>query len=180
MTVFSAWRTVGYAVLWQGAWFATVLGAAKGWPWIGLLAVVPPLLLAGWGRWRRALAVAAVAFVLGLAVDGVLGLSGAARYPGGLLDGRLSPPWMWCLWVELGLALDLCLAWLRPRPWLALAFGAIGGPLAYLSGVRLGAMIAPAGELTCGLAVGVAYAIALPILILLTPWPRSSNSSSSA
>ena len=161
------WRSVAYAVAWQAAWFATVLPAAHGLPWVGLLAAVPVVLLAGWDRWPRVLHVIAVSLAIGIAVDAVLGLSGAAAYPGGVHDGRLSPPWMWVLWIELGLALDLCLGWLRRAWWLAPVFGAVGGALSYRAGVALGAMEAPHGQLVLVLAVAAAYLVAFPLLVKL-------------
>lgn len=167
-------RNLAYAVVWQLAWFAGVIPAGKGLPWVGLLATIPVLLIAGWGRWPRALYVSGVSIAVGVATDAVLGLSGAANYPGGLLDGHLSPPWMWMLWIQLGLGLDLCLAWLRRRWWLPVLFGALGSPGAYLGGVAFGALAAPAGHVVLGIAVGVAYAIALPLLVRLTPCSTSS------
>ena len=170
----SLFRNILYGVLWQVAWFAAVIPAGKGMPWVGLVATIPVILVAGWGRWPRALWVIAVSCAVGVAVDAVLGLTGAANFPGGLLEGRLSPPWMWMLWIQLGLALDLCLAWLRPRPWLAVIFGLLGAPGAYLGGMAFGALAAPHGQLVLGVAVGVAYACALPLLIKLTPCSTNS------
>ncbi len=168
-------RNILYAVLWQLAWFAGVIYAGKGLPWVGVVATIPVIVVAGWGRWPRALAVMAVSFAVGVAVDAALGFSGVSKYPGGMFDGRLSPPWMWVLWLQLGLALDLSLAWLRPRPWLAVLFGLLGSPGAYLGGVAFGAMFAPQGKLALGIAVGLAFAIAVPLLIRLTPCPPSSS-----
>lgn len=162
-------RNLAYGVAWQIAWFAAVIAAGKGLPWVGLLAAIPALLIGGWGRWPQAWWVIAVSLAVGVAVDATLGLSGVANFPGGALDGRLSPPWMWLLWVQLGLALDLSLAWLRPHRWLAVAFGLCGAPGAYLGGVSFGAMFAPHGLVMLGCAVGLAYACALPLLIGLTP-----------
>jgi hypothetical protein len=171
----SSWRrNLAYGVAWQLAWFAAVVPAGRGLPWVGLLAALPVVLIGGWGRWPRAWWVMAVSLAIGVAVDALLGLSGAANFPGGALDGRLSPPWMWLLWVQLGLALDLCLAWLRRRLWLAVLFGVAGAPGAYLGGVAFGAMLAPQGPLILGCAVGVAYGFALPLLMKLTPCSNNS------
>ncbi len=167
-------RNLLYAVAWQIAWFASVIAAGKGQAWVGLLVAIPVLLIGGWGRWPRAWWVIAVSLAVGVAADATLGLSGMANFPGGALEGRLSPPWMWLLWVQLGLALDLCLAWLRPHGWLAVVFGLGGAPGAYLGGVSLGAMLAPHGLLVLGCAVGLVYACALPLLIRLTPCSTKS------
>lgn len=167
-------RKISYGVVWQLAWFAAVIPAGKGLPWVGLLATIPVVVIAGWGRWPRALIVLAVSIAVGVATDAILGLSGAVAFPGGLLDGNLSPPWMWMLWVQMGLGLDLCLAWLRLRWWLPMVFGALGAPGAYIGGVHFGALTAPLGIFTMGLAVGLAYAVALPLLVRLTPCSTKS------
>jgi Protein of unknown function (DUF2878) len=163
-----AWRTILFAVLWQAAWFAAVIPAGKGLPWIGLLAAVPVVIVAGYDRWWRTGFVILIAIAVGLIVDASLAAAGVVGYPHGLLDGRCSPPWMWALWLQLGLALDWCLTWLRRRWWLPVLFGAGGAPGAYLGGVAFGALVAPQGSLPLALAVGVAYAVALPLIIRLT------------
>ena len=50
-----------------------------------------------------------------------------------------SPPWMIGLWLNFAATLNQSLGWLHGRPLLAALFGAIGGPLAYYGGARLGA-----------------------------------------
>jgi hypothetical protein len=57
-----------------------------------------------------------------------------------LFPRPLSPPWMICLWLNFAATLNVSMSWLRGRYILAAAFGAVGGPLAYYSGARLGAM----------------------------------------
>lgn len=167
-------RKVSYGVMWQIAWFAAVIPAGKGMPWVGLLATIPVVLIAGWGRWPRALMVIAVSIAVGVATDAILGLCGAVGFPGGLLNGHLSPPWMWMLWIQMGLGLDLCLSWLRLRWWLPMLFGALGAPGAYIGGVHFAALTAPLGLVILGLAVGLAYAVALPLLVRLTPCSTKS------
>jgi hypothetical protein len=151
-----------HALLWQAGWLAAVLGAARGSAWLGVAAAMPALALHAW-RYRRmpaaGLILPAVAVVLGAVVDGALGLAGLAPV------GGWPAPWMLALWALVATALTASLAWLRGRPLLAAAFGAVGGPLAYGAGARLGA-IAPMGwELL--LAVALAWAVALPALCAL-------------
>jgi hypothetical protein len=67
------------------------------------------------------------------------------------------------LWVNLATTMNVSMGWLRSRYALAAVFGAIGGPMAYYSGAKLGAMSRlpdPSGLLS----VGIAWAIALPLL----------------
>ena len=68
------------------------------------------------------------------------------------------------MWIQFATMLRHALFWLvRRRAWLPLA-GALGGPLAYLSGERMGAVaFGPALGPTL-LALGVGWAIAMPVL----------------
>ena len=47
---------------------------------------------------------------------------------------------MICLWLNFAATLNVSMAWLRGSYIPAAAFGAVGGPLAYYSGAKLGAM----------------------------------------
>lgn len=72
----------------------------------------------------------------GLVIDGSLNTAGffkfnAPAYP--------IPFWLVIIWIGLATLVHHSLAWLKPRPLLCAVFGALGGPLAYLAGVRMGA-----------------------------------------
>jgi hypothetical protein len=51
------------------------------------------------------------------------------------------------MWIAFATTLNVSMRWLRGRPELALLFGAVGGPLAFYAGERLGAVTVhrPAG-----------------------------------
>lgn len=147
------------AILLQAVWFAAVLGAARGWIWLGVIAAVPVLALHAWWHRRQSdagLGLLAAALVLGAVVEGVLYLAGLRP------AGGWPSPWMLAQWAVFATALPAALAWLRGRPFLAAALGAVGAPFAYGAGMRLGA-VAPA-DWTVLAAVAVAWAIAMPVL----------------
>jgi len=129
------------AALFQAAWFAAVLGAAKGMPWLGPLAMLPVLAL------HLALAenrpgeikLLVVAGMLGFLFDTALVTAGVFLPVPYLLPRPLSPPWMVALWLNFAATLNVSLAWLKGRYLLAALFGAVGGPLAYYGGARMGA-----------------------------------------
>ena len=162
----------------QIAWFTTVLGAAHGMHWLGLIVV--PLILAmhlfSTQHWRQELSLAATAALLGFAVDSALVASGVfTPIPYIWASPPWSPPWMVMLWVNQAAALNSSLAWMRERYLLGAAFGAIGGPLAYLSGAKLGAMSQlPTQQ---GLVIlGFTWGVMFPLLLWLaanaaTPTP---------
>jgi len=152
-------------IMFQAAWFAAVLGAAHGMPWLGVIAV--PLALAlhlALSRdWRPELLLAFTAAVMGFLADSVLIATGVFSPVPYLFPPPFSSLWMVMLWVNLAATLNASMAWLRGRYALAAVFGAVGGPLAYYSGAKLGAMTRlpdPGGLL----GIGIAWAIALPLL----------------
>ena len=127
--------------LFQAAWFAAVLGAARGMPWLGPLAMLPTLavhLLLQEDR-QAEVKLLLAAGVLGFIFDTAFVAGGVFTPLQHLFPRPLSPPWMVCLWLNFAATLNVSMAWLRGRYLLALLFGAIGGPLAYYSGARLGA-----------------------------------------
>jgi hypothetical protein len=78
----------------------------------------------------------------------------------------LSPPWMICLWLNFAATLNVSMAWLRGRYLVAAVFGAIGGPLAYYSGARLGAT--EALPTTGGmLLLAIGWGLMTPLLVWL-------------
>ena len=128
-------------ILFQAAWFAAVLGAAQGMPWLGPLVMIPVLAihLALLDNRLGELKLLLAAGVLGFLFDTAFVAGGIFTPLQHLFPRPFSPPWMICLWLNFAATLNVSMAWLRGRYLLAAAFGAIGGPLAYYSGAKLGA-----------------------------------------
>ena len=59
--------------------------------------------------------------------------------------GIVIPFWLMLLWALLAITLNHCLAWTAKPWWRAVLLGAIGGPLSYYAGQRLGAVQFPLG-----------------------------------
>lgn len=146
----------------QLGWFACVLGAANGMPWLGPVLAVPIL---GWHLSQASAPTAEFKLILTAAVGGslfdqsLLSL-GWIQYPQGSWPVWLLPLWMTTLWALFSSTLNVSLRWMRGRTTLAIVFGAIGGPLAYLAGEKLGAMQLVAQPhallaLACGWAVAM-------------------------
>jgi hypothetical protein len=154
----------------QAGWFACVLGAAAGRPIMGVLVVflvVVAHVVRSGDRRSLALTLAAAA-VVGLVLDGSLTLAGVLTFPAHASLGWPVPLWMLALWVNFALAID-ALAWLGRRPVAAMLAGAIGGPLSYLAGARLGAVTLGPSEPVALAAVGVAWMVAMPLLLCVLP-----------
>jgi hypothetical protein len=128
-------------VMFQAVWFAAVLGAARGVFWLGPVAMLPTLAvhLALTNDRRGEIKLLLAAGLLGLVFDTAFVAGGVFTPLQHLFPRPISPPWMICLWLNFAATLNVSMAWLRGRYLLAAIFGAIGGPLAYYSGARLGA-----------------------------------------
>jgi hypothetical protein len=127
-------------VVFQGAWFAAVLGAAHGLPAWGTAAVVAAI---GWhlavsARPVQEARLVMLACAVGLAVETAAVWQGNVAYPSGQPIAWLAPYWMVALWGLLAIALNVTMRWLKNRLWLAGAFGAVGGPMSFAGGVKLG------------------------------------------
>jgi len=161
-------RKIVNFIAFQAAWFAAVLGAAHGMPWLGLIAVPAALalhLMLSPDR-RRELLLALAAAVAGFVFDSVLIAAGSFSPIPDVFPAPFSPLWMIMLWVNLATTMNVSMGWLRGRYLLAAVFGAVGGPLAYYSGARLGAMtrLPDAGGLV---GIGMVWAIAFPLLLVV-------------
>jgi hypothetical protein len=154
------------ALLFQAGWFACVLGAAQGLPWIGAIIAV---LVIGWhlaraADPRREVALIAAAGVLGLVFETLLVQSGWVRFDSGMLVAGVAPYWMVALWAIFATTLNVSLRVLRSRLGLAAALGAVGGPAAYYGGAQLGALeLTTAGAALMTIAAG--WAVFVPALL---------------
>jgi len=158
-------RKIVNFILFQAAWFAAVLGAAHGMPWLGVIAVPLALALhlALSPAWRPELLLALAAAGTGFVFDSILIAAGMFSPVPYILPSPFSSLWMVMLWVNLATTMNVSMGWLSGRYALAAVFGAIGGPAAYYSGAKLGAMTAMPDP--GGLAgIGIAWAIAMPLL----------------
>jgi hypothetical protein len=174
-------RSLAQFAAFQAVWFAAVLGAARGYAWLGPLALVPYLLwmLRG-ARVRTRQAVSWVAAgALGSLVDGVLAALGLFRYPTAPTSwpAWLVPPFIASLWIAFATLPHISLAWLAPRPGLAVVLGALGGPLSFAAGVRAGAVGYGESVLVTNAVLALQYALATPLLLRwLAPRPALARS----
>jgi len=161
-------RLAANFIAFQLGWFACVLGAANGLPWLGPLVVgaVVVLHLGLSRRPRRELRLVGAAMLLGLAVDSLLMATGWLRYPAGQWLPFVAPYWIVAMWGLFATTLNVSMAWLRGRPVLAVLMGGVGGPLSYLAGEKLGAIeLMPL--LPALVALALAWALAMPLLMRL-------------
>lgn len=161
-------RNLINVALFQAAWFAAVLGASRGMFWLGPLAMLPTLAihLSLQENRRGEVILLLAAGMLGFVFDTAFAAGGVFTPRQHLVPRPFSPPWMVCLWLNFAATLNVSLAWLRGHYLLAAVFGAIGGPLAYYGGAKLGATVAL--PTTTGLLLlALGWGIMTPLLVWL-------------
>lgn len=156
-------KAVNYAGF-QIGWSACVVGASRGLCWLGpaVAAVLVAAHLASAPRPRRELRALAAVGLLGAAIEAAALSAGLYEYACAPSSRWLPPAWIVALWVLLAATFDSSLGWLAGRPGLAALFGAVGSPLSFSAGARLGAarLLVPA---PLGLAALAAiWAVGLP------------------
>jgi hypothetical protein len=129
-------------IAFQTLWIVCVLGAASGHDLVGVAAVAVLLPLHLWliAERRAELTLIASVVVVGFLMDSALALLGVMQFPQRPTALITQPLWMMALWVNFAMTLSHCLRWLIRHPAMAIALGAIGGPLAYGAGHSLGAL----------------------------------------
>lgn len=155
-------------VLFQLAWFACVMGAAQGVPWVGVLTVFVVALfhLLRVREPRSEMLLLAAVAAIGAVFDSLLAATGWLSYPSGQWHQALAPYWIVAMWVAFGTTLNVSLHWLKRYPLLAFVLGAIGGPLAYLGGAQLGGVTF--NDPVAGLAaLAMGWAVIMPALMVL-------------
>jgi hypothetical protein len=155
--------------LFQLGWFACVIGAAQGYPWVGTAAVAGIVLWHLWTVPRPAEEINLLAQVvlIGAVWDSLLVMLGWISYPSGTLLSGTAPHWIVALWALFATSLNVSMRWLKGRPGLAAILGALCGPLSYWAAVRLGAveLVWPASAVV---AMSLGWSVIMPTLMLLS------------
>lgn len=135
-------RLILNIIAFQISWFACVLGAAHGMPWLGMLVTLVAVLLHTrlQANKRNTLISIVCVTLLGSLLDQSLLSFGLSHFPAHDIHPLLLPSWMYALWLAFATTLNVSLKWMQDKPMLAVGFGVVGGPLAYLSASKLGAI----------------------------------------
>jgi hypothetical protein len=155
-------------VFYQLCWLACILGAAFQMPMLGVavvaLAVAYHLYRAQFAAPELTLIV--IAALIGAVWDSLLVAAGWLVYPNGMLLEGTAPYWIVALWISFATTFNVSLRWFKQRLVLAALFGAIGGPLAFLAGERLGGVVFTSypAALT---ALALGWALLMPLMLLI-------------
>ena len=160
-------RMIGNIVAFQLGWFACVVAAAQGQEAVGICAalIIVAAHVAISTHPVTQLRVIVTAVAIGAVWDSLLRAMGLMIYrsPG---PPALAPAWILAMWALFGTTLNLSLRWLQGRTLLAVVFGAVGGPLAFWAGQRLGA-VQIRGPWAGLLAQATGWGLILPLLLHL-------------
>jgi hypothetical protein len=162
-------------VLYQVGWFSCVLGAAYGYTFSGALAAAVLVMLHLYLTDNRKAEIQLVSFacLLGVLIDSL-------QQSAGLFFFKVDPRWplwlpLWVLvvWAQFVTLFRFALHWLSGRYLLGALFGALGGPLAYWGGIRLGAASFGDSPLLTLAVLAVVWSGVTPLLL----WSRQKLAS---
>lgn len=149
-------------------WLSAVIGAARQMPWLGPAVLLAVLFVHLRQAKRPDLEIGLVVAcgIIGAWFDSILAATGWVSYPSGQIDPHIAPYWIIAMWMLFATTLNRSMSWLKGRPTLAAAMGAIAGPLSYYAGSRLGGIefVSPVAA-TITLSVG--WALIMPVVVLL-------------
>ena len=156
-------------LLFQIGWFASVLGAANGVPWVGPLtvAIVVAVHLRFAHRPQTEAMLLLSCGLIGAVFDSVLVASGWVAYSSGMFADAFAPYWIIAMWALFATTLNVSLRWLRTMPVVAAVAGLVAGPLTYLGGNKLGGIVF-VDQTAALLVLGVGWAVMMPTLLRLS------------
>lgn len=155
-------------VLFQAAWFACVLGAAHSMPWLGVIATI---FVIAWHlkqakQAKQEAILLIITLLIGATFDQLMLTTNLIHYQSHGWSIELVPVWILALWAGFVTALNVSLRWMQGKWLVAIMFGAVGGPLAYMGAAKLGAVTLNAYPQSY-LALSIGWAILTPVLLLL-------------
>lgn len=146
-----------------------MLGPAFGHPWLGAALGMVPIVahLALTRRRRDALVLTLWTAAIGLAVDTAQIAGGTLRFDAGTVASWLPPPWLVLVWAQFAMTFHFGLKWLKGRLLAAALFGALGGPLAFLAGQRLGVVALHPDLWPSLVSLALTWGVAIPAAVRL-------------
>ena len=150
----------------QVGWFACVLGAANDKELLGMIIALGIVIyhVVNQGDSRKELKLVLAATVIGLLWETwVLNLN-ILRYPSHPEALFWAPTWLIMMWALFATTINLSMGWLKDRWVLAVFMGAIFGPLAFVAGEKLGAVVFLDSTLSM-ITLAIGWALLMPLLL---------------
>lgn len=154
---------VANLVFFKIGWLAVVFGAANGFAVHGTVVVVAVALfhlIAAYDA-KLELRVLAIAAIVGFVWETLMMGLQIVDYG---QSSTLAPYWIVAMWVLFATTLNVGMRWLQKNPWRPVIFGALGGPLSFMAGERIGAVTFPNAFLSL-LVIGIGWAVLLPLMV---------------
>ncbi len=157
-------------ILFQLAWFSCVIGAAKGIPWLGVLISIYVLGLHVYQakQAKQELLLALSVLLIGAISDQAMLSFRLIDYLNNGWSNALVPVWILALWLGFSTILNVSLRWMKGRYLIAVIFGAVGGPLAYFSAEKIGAVILHGQN--SYIALAILWAVITPLLLVISSY----------
>ena len=149
-------------------WLSSVVGGAQQLPWLGPLVVfiAVAIHLVRAERPTSELMLIVSCGLIGAVFDSALVAAGWVTFPSGMFSDSMAPYWIVTMWMLFGTTINLSMRWMRGRTLLAVTFGFVGGPLAYIAGHKIGGI--QFVDQTAALAMlAIGWAIIMPLLVRL-------------
>ncbi len=144
------------------AWLVCVGSAAAGFPIAGAIvvaiAVALHLMLAD--NVRGELLLLGIAAAIGFGWESFLVSANVLDYG----STRVAPYWIVAMWILFATTINVGMRWLRRSVVLAAVAGAVGGPLSFVAGERMGAVAFPEPVLTL-IVIAAGWAVLLPAVV---------------
>jgi hypothetical protein len=150
----------------QVGWFACVLGAANDKELLGMIIALGVIIyhVVTQGDLRKELKLILVALAIGLLWETwVLNLD-ILRYPSHPESLFWAPSWLVMMWALFATTINLSMGWLKGRWVLSVLMGAVFGPLAFIGGERLGAVVFLDSTLSI-ITLSVGWGLLMPLLL---------------
>lgn len=154
-------------ILFQVAWFACVAGAAAGKPFLGVVVTFFVLLwhLYQAKQYKIELKLILSVLITGATFDQMMLSFHFIEYAHHGWGNSVVPVWILALWLGFATTLNASLAWMQGKAIVAVLFGAVGGPLAYLGAQKLGAVVLPG--FTSYIVLSIGWAVLTPCFLII-------------
>jgi len=155
-------------IVFQIGWFAAVLGGAHDYVFGGSLLVAAIVAVHIWQASIPSREVLLILFttLIGTIWDSALVALNVIQYPHGIFISGVAPIWIIAVWALFATAFNTTLTYFKHRYVFASLFGAIGAPLSFLAGMRLGALQFP-NQTMALIVIGAGWATMMPMLMKL-------------
>jgi len=150
----------------QVGWFACVLGAANDKELLGIIIALGVIIyhVINQGDSRKELKLVLAATVIGLFWETwVLNLD-ILRYPSHPEALFWAPTWLIMMWALFATTINLSMGWLKGRWILSVFMGAVFGPLAFIGGEKLGAVVFLDSILSI-VTLSIGWGLLMPLLL---------------